>query len=645
MILKYLTYSSQRYTSKWLVLCIDLLTVGFSFVLSYLIRFNLTFNFDVKNLLVQLPLVILTALISFLVVGSYKGVVRHTGVRDVYNIFNAVCLSSIILIFIVIGNRQISFINSFTVPLSIIIINSLITFVVLTASRFAFKSMYNRMNGNLKVNKHVLIYGAGESGVLTRGAITNHSKSRYKVVGFIDRDVKKIGKNINGVPVFARKSLTEAFIVKNNISEIIFSIQNIDSAKLRKTVEGLVDLPIVVKIVPPIEDWINGELKVSQIKQVQIEDLLDRAPITIKNSKISMELMNKSILVTGGAGSIGSEIVRQICNYSYKSLIVLDSAESALYDLQQELKQNGFHNFIPIVTDIRDKNRMNALFGEHKPNVVFHAAAYKHVPLMEYNSYEAIKINIGGTKNVADLSVIHGVEKFVFVSTDKAVNPTNVMGATKRIAEMYISCMQKENKTKFITTRFGNVLGSNGSVIPLFRKQIEKGGPLTLTHKDITRYFMTIPEASQLVLEAGAMGDGGEIFIFDMGESVKIFDLAKNMIKLSGLRYPDDIDIKITGLRPGEKLYEELLANGENTLPTYHQKIKISKVRDVEYAKVRSKIDELCITNMFFSGNTVKLMKEIVPEYVSKNSDFCELDNSTSASDSKNIAPLKIVQP
>lgn len=645
MIFKYLTSTSQRYASKWLVLCIDLFTVGFSFVLSYLIRFNLTFNFDVKSLMVQLPLVVLTALMSFLIVGSYKGVVRHTGVRDVYNIFNAVCLSSIILIFIVIGNRQVNFINSFTVPLSIIIINSLITFIVLTASRFVFKSMYNRMNGSLKANKNVLIYGAGESGVLTHGAMTSHSKSRYKVVGYIDRDDKKIGKNINGVPVFGRKSLTEAFIAKNNISEIIFSIQNIDSRKLRKTVEGLVDLPLIVKIVPPIEDWINGELKVSQIKQVQIEDLLDRAPITIKNSKIAMELMNKSIMVTGGAGSIGSEIVRQICNYSYKSLIVLDSAESALYDLQQELKQNGFHNFIPIVTDIRDKNRMNALFTEHRPNVVFHAAAYKHVPLMEYNSYEAIKINIGGTKNVADLSVIHGVEKFVFVSTDKAVNPTNVMGATKRIAEMYISCMQKENKTKFITTRFGNVLGSNGSVIPLFRKQIEKGGPLTLTHKDITRYFMTIPEASQLVLEAGAMGDGGEIFIFDMGESVKIFDLAKNMIKLSGLRYPEDIDIKITGLRPGEKLYEELLANGENTLPTYHQKIKISKVRDVEYAKVRSKIDELCITNMFFSGNTVKLMKEIVPEYVSKNSDFCELDKTGNEVDSQSKTTLKIVQP
>tara|TARA_R110000751_G_scaffold135659_5_gene238601 strand:+ start:6765 stop:8696 length:1932 start_codon:yes stop_codon:yes gene_type:complete len=642
MIQKYLNYNAQRYASKWLVLCIDLLTVVFAFILSYFIRFNLTLNFDVHNFLVQIPLVAVAALMAFLIVGSYKGVVRHTGVRDVYNIFNAVCFFSILVIFIVMINRQMDILSQFTIPLSIIIINSLIAFIGLAASRFVFKSFYNKMNSTIKVTKNILIYGAGDSGVLTHGAIENNSKSRYKVIGYIDRDAKKIGKNINGVPVFARRTLTEAFIVKNNISEIIFSIQNIDSVKLRKTVEGLVDLPIVVKIVPPIEDWINGELKVSQIKQVQIEDLLDRAPITIKNSKIAMELMNKTIMVTGGAGSIGSEIVRQICNYGYKSLIIIDSAESALYDLQQELKQNGFHNFIPIVTDIRDKNRMNALFGEHRPNIVFHAAAYKHVPLMEYNSYEAIKINIGGTKNVADLSVLHGVEKFVFVSTDKAVNPTNVMGATKRIAEIYISCMQKENKTKFITTRFGNVLGSNGSVIPLFRKQIEKGGPLTLTHKDITRYFMTIPEASQLVLEAGAMGEGGEIFIFDMGESVKIFDLAKNMIKLSGLRYPEDIDIKITGLRPGEKLYEELLANGENTLPTYHQKIKISKVREVEYAKVRSKIDELCITNMFFSGNTVKLMKEIVPEYISKNSDLCDFDKDESKKDSEQ--KLKIVK-
>lgn len=271
---------------------------------------------------------------------------------------------------------------------------------------------------------------------------------------------------------------------------------------------------------------------------------------------------------------------------------------------------------------------MNILFQEYKPELVFHAAAYKHVPLMEYNSYEAIKINIAGTKAIADLSVQYKVGKFIFISTDKAVNPTNVMGATKRIVEMYISCMQQQQKTKFITTRFGNVLGSNGSVIPLFKKQIESGGPLTVTHKDVTRFFMTIPEASKLVLEAGAMGKGGEIFIFDMGESVKIFDLAKNMIKLSGLRFPEDIDIKLTGLRPGEKLYEELLANGENTLPTYHKKIMISKVRELDYNLVRTKIDELCINNMFFNGDSVKLMKEIVPEFISNNSELCKHDKS-----------------
>jgi len=407
-------------------------------------------------------------------------------------------------------------------------------------------------------------------------------------------------------------------------------------------VESLVDLPVQVKIVPPVDKWINGELNVSQIKQVQIEDLLNRVPIEIKKSKVSNQLEDQVIMVTGGAGSIGSEIARQIANYDYKSLIIVDQAESALYDLQQELKQNGHHNFIPLVSDIRDKNRMNAFFQQYKPTMVFHAAAYKHVPLMEYNSYEAIKINVAGTKSLVDLSIAHGVEKFVFVSTDKAVNPTNVMGATKRIAEMYISCMQQEQKTKFITTRFGNVLGSNGSVIPLFKKQIDKGGPLTVTHKDITRYFMTIPEASQLVLEAAAMGKGGEIFIFDMGESVKIFDLAKNMIKLSGLRYPDDIDIKITGLRPGEKLYEELLANGENTLPTYHKKILISKVRELDYVKVRSLIDELCVSNIFFNGDTVKLMKEIVPEYVSNNSKLCAFDKQDESKSDK--SKKKILQ-
>jgi FlaA1/EpsC-like NDP-sugar epimerase len=588
--------------------------------------------------------VVLVSLVSFLIIGTYKGVVRHTGVYDVYKLFNAICLSSILMITMVMVNREFVFIENFTIPLSIIIIHSLLAFIGLTASRYIFKSLYNTyMVRDLKVNKNVLIYGAGESGILTYNAITNHSKSRSRVVGYIDNDNHKTGKEINGVKVYHKNDLNGDFLKKHNISEVIFSIQNINSKQLRLLVEGVVEFAVQVKIVPPVEDWINGELKASQIKQVQIEDLLDRATISIKNQKIETELKDKVVLVTGGAGSIGSEIVRQICSYQYKSLIIIDQAESAIYDLQQELKLNGFHNFVPIVADIRDKNRLNAIFQEFKPNMVFHAAAYKHVPLMEYNPYEAIKINIAGTKIVADLSIVHHVEKFVFISTDKAVNPTNVMGASKRIAEMYISCMQQEMKTKFITTRFGNVLGSNGSVIPLFRKQIEMGGPLTLTHKDVTRYFMTIPEASQLVLEAGAMGEGGEIFIFDMGESVKIFDLAKNMIKLSGLNYPEDIDIKITGLRPGEKLYEELLANGENTLPTYHKKIKISKVRDLDYAFVRTKIDELCITNMFFNGDTVKLMKTIVPEFVSKNSVFSDLDKTESIKKEEPIK-LKVVQ-
>ena len=627
MIQSYFTSTVHRYASKWLVLLIDLCIVSFAFVISYIIRFNITIDFDVKQLILQVPVIAIVSLIAFLITGSHKGVIRHTGVKDVYNIFNAICLSSIITILFVMMNRQTGYLNNFTIPLSIIIIHSLVAFMGLTASRFVFKSVYNNIvMSKFSASKNVIIYGAGESGILTYNALTNHTKSNVRVVGYIDHDLQKVGKVINGVKVFSKQDLTEDFVTKKEVDEVIFSIQNISQSELRLLVEGLVDLPVLVKIVPPVEDWINGELKVSQIKQIQIEDLLDRAPISIKNSKISTELENKVVVVTGGAGSIGSEIVRQVCTYNYKTLIVIDQAESALYDLQQELKQNGFHNFIPIVADVRDKSRMNIIFQEHHPNVIFHAAAYKHVPLMEYNSYEAIKINIAGTKAIADLAHQYHVDKFIFVSTDKAVNPTNVMGATKRIAEMYISCMQQLSKTKFITTRFGNVLGSNGSVIPLFKKQIEKGGPLTVTHKDVTRFFMTIPEASQLVLEAGAMGSGGEIFIFDMGESVKIFDLAKNMIKLSGLRYPEDIDIKVTGLRPGEKLYEELLANGENTLPTYHKKIMISKVRELDYTSVRSKIDELCVSNIFFNVNTIKLMKEIVPEYISNNSDLCALD-------------------
>lgn len=629
MIRDYFFRTGKRYASKWTVLSIDLCIVSVSFILAYFIRFNLSFNFDVQRLWTQLPIIVVLFLMSFLASSSYKGVVRHTGIKDVYAIFNAVCLASIGAIAVVMVNRYYDMVDGFTIPLSIIIINSLLTFLALAASRFVFKIAYESlMNKSNAPIKNLIIYGAGESGIITYNTLTNHSQMKVKVVGFVDNNQQKVGKQINGVKVYGKSILTEDFVKFNNISEVIFSIQTIRPKQLRTLVNEIVDLPVKVKIVPPVEDWINGELKVSQIKRVQIEDLLDRPPIEIKNSKVMKDFDDKVIMVTGGAGSIGSELVRQICKYNYRALIVVDQAESALYDLQQELKQAGYFNYVPIVGDIRDKNKMRVLFEEYRPDRIFHAAAYKHVPLMEQNPYEAVKINVAGTKTIVDLSLEYDVEKFVFVSTDKAVNPTNVMGATKRIAEMYISCRQQEGKTRFITTRFGNVLGSNGSVIPLFRKQIEKGGPLTVTHKDITRYFMTIPEASQLVLEAGAMGQGGEIFIFDMGESVKIMDLAKNMIRLSGLHYPTDIDIKVTGLRPGEKLYEELLANGENTLPTYHDKIMISKVREIDYSKTRAMIDELCISNLFFKDNVVQIMKSIVPEYISNNSDFCKLDKS-----------------
>ncbi|WP_318308124.1 polysaccharide biosynthesis protein [Flagellimonas crocea] len=645
MIKEYFYRKGRRYASKWTVLMIDLCIVAVSFILAYFIRFNLSFNFEVQHLWTQLPVVVLLFLGAFLISGSYKGVVRHTGIKDVYAIFNGVCMASIGAIAVVLVNRYLNVVDGFTIPLSIIIINSLLTFITLATSRYVFKICFEAMmNTGQAPSKNLIIYGAGESGIITYNTLTNHSKMGVKVIGFVDNNHQKVGKQINGVKVYDKSILTEDFIKFNNISEVIFSIQSISPKQLRTLVNGVVDLPVKVKIVPPVEDWINGELKVSQIKRVQIEDLLDRPPIEIKNSKVMKDFDDKVIMVTGGAGSIGSELVRQICKYNYRSLIVIDQAESALYDLQQELKQAGFFNFIPIVSDIRDKNKMRVLFEQHQPDRIFHAAAYKHVPLMEQNPYEAVKINVAGTKTIVDLSVEYDVEKFVFVSTDKAVNPTNIMGATKRIAEMYISCRQQEGKTKFITTRFGNVLGSNGSVIPLFRKQIEKGGPLTVTHKDITRYFMTIPEASQLVLEAGAMGKGGEIFIFDMGESVKIMDLAKNMIRLSGLHYPDDIDIKITGLRPGEKLYEELLANGENTLPTYHDKIMISKVREIDYPKIRTMIDELCISNLFFKDNVVQLMKSIVPEYISNNSDFCKLDKKNPTEELKKTSDIGLPQ-
>ena len=627
MIKNYLINNSHKHASKWLVLSIDVSITIFNFFLAYVIRFGITLNFDTSSLLYQIPVVAVLATLSFLTIGSYKGVVRHTGMRDAYNLFLSVTVLIALTGFLMVSSRMSLIPELLNIPVSIICIHYLLNIITLTTSRLIFKYCFYYIKSKLGETSRILIYGAGDSGLITLAAITNDSSRSLSVVGFVDDNAQKIGKTINGIKVFSSMNLTQSFINKNNIQEIVVSIPHISKKRLSEISDELLKLSVKVKIIPAVNDWIDGKLNVSQIKEIQIEDLLDRAPINMDNQNIKAELEGKVIMITGAAGSIGSEIVRQASYYNYKNLILVDQAESALYDLQQELLSKGVTKFTPIIADIRDHQRIETIFEKYRPNMVFHAAAYKHVPLMESNPCEAIKINVLGTRKLADLSSEFGVDKFVFVSTDKAVNPTNVMGATKRVAEMYIKCLHKTSKTKFITTRFGNVLGSNGSVIPLFKKQIQKGGPLTVTHKDVTRFFMTIPEASQLVIEAGTMGNGGEIFIFDMGESVKIFDLAKKMIRLSGLQYPNDIDIQITGLRPGEKLYEELLADTENTLPTYHKKIMISKHDDNDCALVKDKIDDLCIMNLLNQDHQiVGKLKEIVPEYISNNSTFESID-------------------
>jgi FlaA1/EpsC-like NDP-sugar epimerase len=628
MIVKFLNRISQKYASKWLVLIFDVSIILVTFFLAYLIRFNFKFDFDIYVLLEQLPYVAIVSIISLLSVGSYKGVVRFTGFKDIVNLIIGANIIATILICVTFASRKYSAEESiFNISGSIIYIHLLLNILFLIGAKLFIKSLYNYITQDFTTISNVLIFGAGNSGMLTYDAIKNDTKNGLEVVGFIDDDERKIGKKINLVKVYNIEAIDEAFIKKNTIEDVIISIQNIDPARLLQITGSLFTLGLKVKIVPPVQNWIDGDLSVGQIKEVKIEDLLGRDPINIKNPDLEEQYDNKVILITGAAGSIGSEICRKVSLYNYKKLILVDNAESALYDIQQEFRQQGLANIDAIVADVRNKTRIDQIFNQYKPKIVFHAAAYKHVPLMENNPFEAVTVNIGGTKNVADISVKHSVDKFVLISTDKAVNPTNVMGATKRIAELYVTCLKGKGNTKFITTRFGNVLGSNGSVIPLFKKQIENGGPLTVTHKEITRYFMTIPEACQLVLEAAAMGNGGEIFVFDMGEPIKIFNLAKNMIILSGLRFPEDIDIKITGLRPGEKIYEELLADGENTKKTYHEKIMIAKSRHIDIEKIENQINKLTVIKTLTQPlEIVSYIKALIPEYISNNSTYEVLD-------------------
>lgn len=613
---------------RWSILIIDLIICAFSLTLAFFLRFNFKDipPEDLKNLPYDYAILLSIRAISFIISKTYKGVVRYTGSRDSMRILAVVILGSVLMF---VANAITYFtIGYFIIPSAIIIIDALVTLFIMISSRLAVKAIYFESRNPERSKINVLIYGAGEGGIITKRTLDRDAAIKYKVVGFIDDDENKKGRSLEGAFVYPFSEI-EKLAKENQVESVIISIQNLSPSKKNEIADWCLNNNVRLLNVPPATKWINGELSFNQLRGVNIEDLLEREPIKLDNDIINAQLNNKVILITGAAGSIGSELSRQCVKYNPSRIILLDQSESPLHDVELEFGDKfKKEQFEVVIGDVRNVDRMRNVFKTFKPNIVFHAAAYKHVPMMENNPSESILNNILGTKNTADLAVEFGVQKFVFVSTDKAVNPTNVMGASKRIAEIYIQSLGKKSATKFITTRFGNVLGSNGSVIPRFKKQIELGGPVTITHPEITRYFMTIPEACQLVLEAGSMGKGGEIFVFDMGKSVKIVDLARKMIKLSGLEEGRDIKIVFTGLRPGEKLYEELLADAENTMPTHHSQILIGKVREYDYTDVSKVIEELI--KLFDTQNNNKIvqcMKELVPEFKSNNSVFERLDN------------------
>lgn len=632
---------------RWIIFTLDLAICIVSLTFAYLLKLNFDLN-ALDYVEFSRNVLILTSLnaVVFILMKSYSGIIRYTSAQDSFRIVYSILFSNSLyfvvnMIFVATGSHGL-------IPTTVLVVNALTCFGLLITYRILIKYFFMYIK-NMKLDKvKVMIYGAGEAGILTKRTFDHDPKVNKRIVAFVDDDTRKVGKTIEGIIILDAKNL-EQIIAKHELEEIIFATYSIPADVQANIVDICLENGIKVLNIPPPNAWTGGKIQPGQIKKLNIEDLLNRKSITIDIDGIGNQLKDKRILITGAAGSIGSEIVRQLSKFDVGLIILCDQSETGLHDLYLELtestKNKNFHAFIG---DVRDEKRMENLFSTFKPHYVYHAGAYKHVPLMEDNPSEAIKTNVLGTKTIADKAVKYGVQKFVMISTDKAVNPTNVMGASKRIAEIYVQSLNNSLHhkdhvfsnglsyindldvkpiTKFITTRFGNVLGSNGSVIPRFKAQIEKGGPITVTHPEITRYFMTIPEACRLVLEAGCMGEGGEIFVFDMGKSVKIVDLAKKMIQLAGLVPNQDIRIEYSGLRPGEKLYEELLNDNENTMPTHHSKIMIGKVREYEFDEIQNQIYNLIDSARRSEDmQVVKLMKELVKEYKSQNSIFENLD-------------------
>ncbi len=622
----------QRYLPRWVVVLLDVCFCIVSWILVYFILKGTPFTFhDSLSIIQQGLLIVSVNLIFFFIFKTYSGIIRHSTFMDILKLI----FSSVSTAFVVIA---ISFTSFFISDSKIFLTTSvlfymLVSFTIMLLFRISVKEVYqvikNAAAGSLK--KRVVLVGVDDHTISLGKALTTESNLPFQLVGFISESFGSKRYKILGKPVIPFNDNFDEIISKYKIGGVLIISESLTRKERNQIVEECITNNIEMFHVPLLETWNKKEDIKSQIKPIQIEDLLERDPITIENEVIKKDLQGKTILVTGGAGSIGSEIVRQVAEFDPKLIVILDQAESALHELEIYLHQNfPTLKFITELANISNMYRLEMLFDKYDFEILYHAAAYKHVPLIERNPLEAIYVNILGTVNLSVLSVKHNVDKFVMVSTDKAVNPTNVMGASKRAAEMYVQSLQnsRDLKTRFITTRFGNVLGSNGSVIPHFRNQIAQGGPVTVTHKDIIRYFMTIPEACQLVLQAGTMGVGGEIFVFDMGEPIRILDMAERMIRLSGLEPYEDIDIEITGLRPGEKLYEELLSDTSTSLPTHHPKIMISKVPCGSFEDINVKMKTLIKSaTRHKDKQVVKLLKELVPEFISENSEFEVLDS------------------
>lgn len=623
-------YLSTKVLPIWTILLMDIVITALSCLVAYILRYDFQQVFNsLPNVDTSILYCVLIAIVFFKLFRTYSGVLRYSSFVDIMRLFVALSCIYVTLIILSIITQEMGY-NIFP-PFSVLFMAFILNFGLVAVVRMVIKVLYDSMNFDGRHSVNVFIYGAKEAGVSIAKSVRVSFRNRYRLKGFIADEPELIGKELMGVKVYPNDEYLIEKLREKDVEVIIVSPAKMDALKEGDMADRLMENGYKLMTAPPLSDWKSATLNQNDLKEIQIEDLLQRDPIQMDMKKVASHLEGKRVMITGAAGSIGSEIMRQVATFNPYCLILVDQAETPLHDIRLELQDRWRDiDAHTIVADIANQTRMESIFKEFRPQYVFHAAAYKHVPMMEDNVSESIQTNVAGTRIVADLAVKYKVEKFVMISTDKAVNPTNVMGCSKRICEIYVQSLAKKLQkeggfvTQFITTRFGNVLGSNGSVIPRFKEQIKRGGPVTVTHPEIIRYFMTIPEACRLVLEAGSMGNGGEIYIFDMGKPVKIVDLAKRMISLSGRT---DVSIKFTGLRHGEKLYEELLNVKELTKPTYHEKIMIATVREYDYDEVKDRIQHLIdVSYTYDQMQVVAAMKELVPEFVSKNSCFEVLD-------------------